>query len=247
MGFSAGFKPITRAAAAAACMGILPFEGALAQTHVTAASPAQLSASEASLQGDAIATAENPAPSERQPLRYVAPPVVKITIGAENADVGPARYAVRSPVAGNGLAVSFTSSPRVRSIGGPAVLPTQLPIASASLTSGFGVRYHPVHGGSRFHSGVDLAAPSGSPLTATLSGVVSTAGWTGGYGLLVTITHGGGVETRYAHLSRLNVTAGQTVEQGDVIGFVGSTGNSTGPHVHYEVRSNGAPLDPLSR
>ena len=65
--------------------------------------------------------------------------------------------------------------------------------------------------------------------------------------MLVAVTHSGGVETRYAHLSRLNVTVGQAVEQGDIIGFVGSTGNSTGPHVHYEVRSNGAPLDPLSR
>ena len=246
MGSSAGFKPILRAAVAAGCLGALPFEGALAQTHVTMAAPAQLTAAEASMQGGEVAKRESAAPGERQPLRYVAPPTVKITIGPENADVGPGRFAVRSEVSGTGLAVSFSSNPPGRSVGGVAALPSHLPIAG-SLTSGFGMRYHPIHGGSRFHSGVDLAAPTGSPLAATLGGVVSTAGWAGGYGLLVTVTHGGGVETRYAHLSRLNVTVGQTVEQGDVIGFVGSTGNTTGPHVHYEVRSNGAPLDPLPR
>lgn len=246
MGSSAGFKPIVRVAVAAGCLGAFPFKAALAQTHVTVAAPALFSAAEASMQGGEIAKRESAAPGERQPLRYVAPPAVKITIGPENADVGPVRYAVRSEVSGTGLAVSFSSRPPVGSLGGPAVLPAHLPVAG-SLTSRFGMRYHPIHGGSRFHSGIDLAAPAGSPLTATLGGVVSTAGWAGGYGLLVTITHVGGVETRYAHLSRLNVTVGQTVEQGDVIGFVGSTGNSTGPHVHYEVRSNGAPLNPLSR
>lgn len=247
MGSSAGLKPIMRTAAVAACIGALPFGTAAAQTDVTAAAPVQLSTAEGAAKASGSGRAEGATASERQPLRYVAPPAVKITIGAEYAGTGPVRYAVRSPVAGSGLAVSFASSRHSRPIGGPAVLPTQLPIATASLTSRFGMRYHPIHGGSRFHAGVDLAAPSGSPLTATLGGVVTRAGWSGGYGLLVTITHSGGVETRYAHLSRLNVSVGQAVEQGDVIGFVGSTGNSTGPHVHYEVRSDGAPLDPLSR
>ena len=246
MGSSAGFKPIVRVAVAAACLGAIPFEAALAQAQVTVAAPAQLSAVEASMQGGEVARSESAAPGGRQPLRHVAPPPVKITIGPENADVGPVRFAVRSEVSGTGLAVSFSSRPPVGSLGGVAVLPAHLPVAG-SLTSRFGMRYHPIHGGSRFHSGVDLAAPAGSPLTATLGGMVSTAGWAGGYGLLVAVTHSGGVETRYAHLSRLNVTVGQAVEQGDIIGFVGSTGNSTGPHVHYEVRSNGAPLDPLSR
>ncbi|MXP41603.1 peptidoglycan DD-metalloendopeptidase family protein [Altererythrobacter soli] len=220
---------------------------AFAQAPMTAAAPVQLTVAGASLQVPEIANGKDTTRNERQPLRNVPPPAVRITVGAENADVGPVRYAVRSPVAGSALAVSFAASPLLREIGGPAAFPTMLPIAAASLTSGFGMRYHPIHGGSRFHSGIDLAAPAGSPLKATLGGVVKTAGWSGGYGLLVTIAHGGGVETRYAHLSRLNVTAGQAIEQGDVIGFVGSTGNSTGPHVHYEVRSNGAPLDPLSR
>lgn len=236
---------MVRAAVAAACMGVLPFEGALAQSHLTAAAPAHLSAAEVSMQGAEIANGENASRSERQSLRYVDPPAVKISIGAENADVGPPRFAVRSQVAGSGLAVSFASSPHIRSIGGIDTFPSQLPIAG-SLTSGFGIRYHPIHGGSRFHSGVDLAAPAGSPLTATLDGVVRTAGWAGGYGLLVAITHSGGVETRYAHLSRLNVTEGELVSEGDIIGFVGSTGETTGPHVHYEVRSNGTPLNPLT-
>jgi murein DD-endopeptidase MepM/ murein hydrolase activator NlpD len=239
--------PNLSALAAAACGCILPSQGAFAQTQVTAAAPVQLTAAGASLQLPEISLGEDTTRSERQPLRNVPPPAVRITIGAENADIGPVRYAIRSPVAGSAMAVSFAATPLIRAIGGPSVFPTMLPIAAASLTSGFGMRYHPIHGGSRFHSGVDLAAPTGSPLKATLGGVVRAAGWSGGYGLLVTIAHGGGIETRYAHLSRLNVMAGQAIEQGDVIGYVGSTGNSTGPHVHYEVRSNGAPLDPLSR
>ena len=94
---------------------------------------------------------------------------------------------------------------------------------------------------------MDLAAPYGSPIVATADGVIGTAGWSGGYGLLVAISHGDGVQTRYGHLSRLNVAAGQQVRRGDVIGFVGSTGESTGPHVHYEVRVNGTAIDPLGR
>jgi murein DD-endopeptidase MepM/ murein hydrolase activator NlpD len=246
MGSSAG-SMLNVSAVAAACASILPSEGALAQTQMAAAAPVQLTAAAALLEVPETAIGEDTTRSERQPLRNVPPPAVRITIGAENADIGPVRYAVRSTVAGSAMAVSFAASPLLRAIGGPGIFPTMLPIAAASLTSGFGMRYHPIHGGSRFHAGVDLAAPAGSPLKATLGGVVRAAGWSGGYGLLVTIAHGGGIETRYAHLSRLNVLAGQAIEQGEVIGYVGSTGSSTGPHVHYEVRSNGAPLDPLSR
>jgi murein DD-endopeptidase MepM/ murein hydrolase activator NlpD len=120
-----------------------------------------------------------------------------------------------------------------------------MPVAATALTSRFGLREHPMLGIRRAHLGVDLAAPSGSPIVATSDGIVGEADWRGGYGLLVALEHGGGIETRYGHMSRLNVAAGQSVHKGDVIGFVGSTGLSTGPHLHYEVRVNGQPINPL--
>ena len=127
--------------------------------------------------------------------------------------------------------------------GGPTVLPSGMPVA-ARVSSGFGWRTHPTLGGHRAHSGVDLAAPYGSPVIATADGIVGQADWRGGYGLFVAV-ESGGVQTRYAHMSRLNVVAGQRVRRGDVIGYVGSTGRSTGPHLHYEVRVNGRAVDPL--
>jgi murein DD-endopeptidase MepM/ murein hydrolase activator NlpD len=127
----------------------------------------------------------------------------------------------------------------------PFVWPSRLPLASASLSSRFGARYHPILGGWRQHSGVDLAAATGTPVTAPSPGVVVAAQWWGGYGLLVAIDHGKGVQTRYGHLSQLAVYPGQQIAMGQVLGYVGSTGQSTGPHLHYEMRLNGQPLDPL--
>ena len=95
------------------------------------------------------------------------------------------------------------------------------------------------------HSGVDLAAPQGTPVQATADGVVTSAGWRGGYGILISLGHGSGVQTRYAHLSAIAVQPGTRVRAGQVIGYVGSTGNSTGPHLHYEVRVNGRAINPL--
>lgn len=123
-------------------------------------------------------------------------------------------------------------------------MPMAMPVAARALTSGFGLRQHPILGIPRMHSGLDLAAPYGSPIVATSDGVVGAATWSGGYGLLVALEHGGGVETRYGHLSRLNVVPGQPIRKGDVIGYVGSTGRSTGPHLHYEIRVGGRPVDP---
>ena len=127
--------------------------------------------------------------------------------------------------------------------GGPTVFPSGMPVA-ARVSSGFGWRTHPTLGGRRAHSGVDLAAAYGSPVIATADGIVGEANWRGGYGLFVAV-ESGDVQTRYAHMSRLNVAAGQRVRKGDVIGYVGSTGRSTGPHLHYEVRVNGQAVDPL--
>ena len=139
-------------------------------------------------------------------------------------------------------------SPRQQSQDGSALLsanmPSLMPLAASEFTSGFGLRRHPIFGTMRWHAGVDLAAALGTPVRATTEGVVNTADWTGGYGLLVALDNGHGLQTRYGHLSRLNVLPGQQVQRGDVIGFVGSTGNSTGPHLHYEIRLNGKPVDP---
>lgn len=115
------------------------------------------------------------------------------------------------------------------------VWPTQ-----GTISSHFGWRW------GTMHEGVDIAANTGTEVLAADSGMVSFAGWSGGYGYLVKIDHGGGKETRYAHLSKIAVEVGQTVTKGQVIGYVGSTGKSTGPHLHFEVRINGVAKDPLS-
>jgi murein DD-endopeptidase MepM/ murein hydrolase activator NlpD len=118
------------------------------------------------------------------------------------------------------------------------------PVEGARMSSGFGMRFHPILGFSRMHQGLDFAAPSGTPVLASATGKVIKAGWGGGYGNVVQIQHGRGIVTRYAHLSRIDVRPGQTVGQGARIGAVGSTGLSTGPHLHYEVWVNGVPVNP---
>ena len=124
-------------------------------------------------------------------------------------------------------------------------IPSRMPVESASLTSGYGMRVHPVLGGRRAHKGIDLAQPTGTPVYATADGVVSKAEWFSSYGLYISLEHGAEIQTRYGHLSRLNVAAGQQIRKGDVIGYVGSTGRSTGPHLHYEVRIAGASVNPV--
>ena len=123
-------------------------------------------------------------------------------------------------------------------------VPSRMPLEGAALTSGFGMRTHPVLGGRRQHQGIDLAAPSGTPVYATADGIVSRADWYSSYGLYISVNHGASMETRYAHLSRLAVAAGDNVKKGDLIGYVGSTGRSTGPHLHYEVRVDGLAVNP---
>ncbi len=117
------------------------------------------------------------------------------------------------------------------------------PVA-ARIISGFGYRIHPIFGVRRFHSGIDLAAPYGTLVKAADGGQVIQAGYFGGYGNSVMLYHGGGFATWYAHLSSINVSIGQFVQRGQVIGLIGSTGWSTGPHLHFEVRINGAPQNP---
>lgn len=130
----------------------------------------------------------------------------------------------------------------------PVILGTgQLTYPSdASITSSFGWRRHPILGYSRFHSGIDFGASYGSTIRAADRGTVIFAGWYGGYGYTVVIDHGGSISTLYGHSSKLYVSEGQSVQRGQAIAAVGSTGLSTGPHLHFEVRKDGAPVDPSS-
>lgn len=126
-------------------------------------------------------------------------------------------------------------------------LPFFNPVQSANrFTSGFGRRNDPISGKKAVHYGADFAAPKGTPIYATADGVITHAGWRGGYGLLVVIKHSFGFETRYAHNSRIRVKVGQKVSRGDQISDMGSTGRSTGTHLHYEVRRNNKPLNPMT-
>lgn len=127
----------------------------------------------------------------------------------------------------------------------PVSVPSRNPLDAARLSSGYGMRVHPILQRRRQHHGVDLSAPTGTPVYATADGAVARADRSRSYGLVVYLDHGAELETRYAHLSRLLVADGQAVRKGDVIGYVGSTGRSTGPHLHYEVRVDGVAVNPI--
>jgi murein DD-endopeptidase MepM/ murein hydrolase activator NlpD len=119
------------------------------------------------------------------------------------------------------------------------------PLPGAPITSGFGYRVHPIYGTSRMHTGVDMAAPAGTAIRSAGDGVVVSAGSQSGYGNTTVIDHGGGLATLYAHQSSIGVSSGQRVTQGQVIGRVGCTGACTGDHLHFEVRVNGSPVNPM--
>lgn len=123
------------------------------------------------------------------------------------------------------------------------IVPSLWPV-SGRLLSSFGSRSDPFTGGSAFHSGVDITAPTGTPIRCTADGIVKTAEWSGAYGKLVVVDHGGGMETYYAHLSAFDVIPGQEVRRSQVVGKAGGTGRATSPHLHYEVRQGGAPVNP---
>jgi len=130
-------------------------------------------------------------------------------------------------------------------VGGDGSSAIGLPV-KGRMTSPFGERFHPILGYVRFHKGVDLAASEGTPIVAAAEGRILSAGWAGGYGRSVVISHAGGIETRYGHMSRIAAYAGEMVSRGQVIGYVGSTGLSTGPHLHFEVTRNGQPVNPMT-
>ncbi len=156
---------------------------------------------------------------------------------------GSPSEAVRSVHASEQLAVLLRAaelSSRIDRVGQEYLWPLE-----GRISSGFGWRNISV-AGNRFHGGIDIVAPSGTPVRAARGGVVTRAGWVGAYGYLVVLDHGAGWETRYAHLSRIDVRPGERVAQAAVVGLVGSTGASTGPHLHFEVRRDGRALDPLT-
>lgn len=113
------------------------------------------------------------------------------------------------------------------------------PLPGAPISSGFGMR------GGKLHAGIDIAAAPGTPIGAAAAGIVTRAGWFGGYGNCVDIDHGGGWSTRYGHMLKVSVRISQPVDQGDTVGLEGSTGDSTGPHCHFEIRKNGNAVDPI--
>ncbi len=126
-----------------------------------------------------------------------------------------------------------------------ALVPYRKPvIGEVEFTSGFGVRSDPFLGRPAMHTGLDFRAATGDPVRATANGKVVSSGWKGGYGRMVEIDHGNGLSTRYGHLSEINVKVGDVIKIGQVIGAVGSTGRSTGPHLHYETRIDGDAVDP---
>ncbi|GMM91958.1 M23 family metallopeptidase [Qipengyuania sp. MTN3-11] len=142
------------------------------------------------------------------------------------------------------LFASWEKTERVLPLAAAVSVPSRMPLENARMSSNFGLRTHPVLGGLRGHKGVDLAAPTGTPVYATADGYVSKAEWFSSYGKYIAIEHGADMQTRFAHLSGIEVSEGDKVRKGDLIGYVGSTGRSTGPHLHYEVRVAGLAVDP---
>ena len=129
---------------------------------------------------------------------------------------------------------------------GVIAVPSDVPVRDAAFTSEFGLRSDPFGRGRAMHAGIDLAGPVGTPIYATADGTISEAGWnSGGYGNLIKIDHGRGIETRYGHLHSMSVRGGERVKRGQMIGRMGSTGRSTGSHLHYEVRIDGRAVNPI--
>jgi murein DD-endopeptidase MepM/ murein hydrolase activator NlpD len=179
--------------------------------------------------------------------RSAQPPAVRKTVivSSKQSDNRAARSALvndiviisEAPVASR----LPTHAPNIKSSNMPSIWPV-----AGAMRGGYGVRRNPFGGrSSEFHKGQDISAPMGTPVIATADGVVTIAGRLRGYGNVVYLDHGNGLTTRYGHLSQIDVVVGQTIQRGSQLGLVGSTGRSTGPHLHYEVRVEGQPIDPL--
>ncbi len=170
------------------------------------------------------------------------------------AAVAAAFFSVSTPAQAQSQAAS--GSPELRALfaswaqedrqrQGVMAIPSASPISSYRMTSSFGTRNDPFGRGRRRHNGLDMASPRGTPIYATADGIVGRAQWVSGYGKYVEINHGGDIQTRYGHMSQILVQPGARVTRGQMIGHVGSTGRSTGNHLHYEVRIDGIPVNPM--
>jgi murein DD-endopeptidase MepM/ murein hydrolase activator NlpD len=166
------------------------------------------------------------------------------TLSASAARGGPFDPATQSDPTFKSL---FTSWKKLDNLADGAIaIPSEKPVRTAEFTSGYGTRTDPFRGGAARHQGIDLAAPVGTPIYATAEGTVNEAGYnSGGYGNLIKLDHGRGIETRYGHLSQILVSPGQRIARGQMIGRMGSTGRSTGSHLHYEVRIDGRAVNPI--
>ncbi len=167
-------------------------------------------------------------------LKATGGPFIPVrTPGAENLFERRLQHAIRMHIQVDRLTRALT------------VVPLRIPVTGrVETTSGFGVRMDPFLRSPAMHTGLDFRGSSGDPVRATATGKVIRAGWSGGYGRMIEIHHSNGLTTRYGHLSSIKVRAGQRVKAGQLIGLIGSTGRSTGPHLHYETRVNSQPVDP---
>jgi murein DD-endopeptidase MepM/ murein hydrolase activator NlpD len=225
------FRSIAKSVAALACLALTPAAYANSSSNADIAAPLR------------EANAANQSVSGGQDERFSA--LFSNWRSLEASSV-PALAAVAEAQSQAGMARPVSGSlAGFRAPSQQVSIPSRTPLAGLTLTSDFGMRMHPVTGRRAAHKGIDLAAPTGTPIYATGDGMISRASWFSTYGLYVSIEHGGQIQTRYAHMSRLNVAEGQRVRKGDVIGFVGTTGRSTGPHLHYEVRVEGAAVNPV--
>jgi murein DD-endopeptidase MepM/ murein hydrolase activator NlpD len=176
------------------------------------------------------------------PARFAAAPTPKLA--PQGGPLVPLHAAGAFEQRLNQAQFAVTQAERMRRIVNGLPLNRPMP-GEFDITSGFGSRTDPFTRGLAMHTGIDFRAPSGSPVRATASGKIVEAGWVGGYGNMVEIDHGAGLTSRYAHLSSVAVNVGDSVAKGATVGRVGSTGRSTGPHLHYETRIDGDPADPM--
>lgn len=206
-----------------------------------AAIAAPLDRAESELAGQEAAAAER----LEQRYRMAAKELKKLGLSPKRLAVGgPFESATNSDPTFKSL---FNSWKKLDSLqDGVIAVPSDKPVKMASFTSSFGVRNDPFGRGAAMHAGIDLAGPVGTPIYATADGTVTDAGYNnGGYGNLIKLDHGRGIETRYGHLSSFTVRAGERVKRGQMIGRMGSTGRSTGSHLHYEVRIDGRAVNPI--
>jgi murein DD-endopeptidase MepM/ murein hydrolase activator NlpD len=174
---------------------------------------------------------------------------VRVEVGGQGGPYRPIALGLPSPVRGEAAAQADLDRQTRRMAAlqsALAAMPLTAPVDSFWVSSNFGKRRDPYNGKWAMHEGLDLAATAGSPVRATAPGRVTFAGTKSGYGRMVVIDHGYGLTTRYAHLRSVSVRTGEQVEHRATVGALGSSGRSTGPHVHYEVRFDGAPLDPAN-